>query len=395
MWSPPRPTFFHTSYDGDGKRVKKYVPDTGEVTVFVYDASGKSIAEYSTIVAISTDAKVNYLTSDHLGSPRINTDAAGSIIARHDYHPFGEEIYGTGGRTTGLNYGDDSVRKQFTGYERDAEVDLDFAQARMYSNGLGRFMVTDPELLTIDADDPQTWNLYAYVRNNPEIIVDIDGKQWRVCDNQNNCVVISDADAKKTLFNRDGNAPEIIRKDGGIYDRDGNQLGSYERISFDDFTDAQNDLFFGSGRLIESSEIRRPVYDAAGHIINFFGSMPAEGAGQAVEGVLTQGNKVIAEVESAINAVRQTATIVKSSKTEILEKVEGGLAEAAKDFNQLAKVANKVVTQGETRIAYLKNGMKAVLRRGSSDGRITVEIQKTAKEIGKGAAKNIKIRYGK
>ena len=37
-------------YDGDGRRVKKYVPSTGETTVFVYDAAGKQIAEYSTIV---------------------------------------------------------------------------------------------------------------------------------------------------------------------------------------------------------------------------------------------------------------------------------------------------------------------------------------------------------
>ncbi len=97
---PPRTHSFHPIYDGDGKRVKKVVPGTGETTVFVYDASGKSIAEYSTIVASSTDAKVAYLTADHLGSPRINTDANGTVIARHDYHPFGEEI-STSQRTPG------------------------------------------------------------------------------------------------------------------------------------------------------------------------------------------------------------------------------------------------------------------------------------------------------
>ena len=61
-------------YDGDGRRVKKYVRGTGEVTVFVYDAAGKQIAEYSTVAANSTDAKVAYLTSDNLGSLRIDTD---------------------------------------------------------------------------------------------------------------------------------------------------------------------------------------------------------------------------------------------------------------------------------------------------------------------------------
>ena len=37
-------------YDGDGKRIKKIVPNTGEITIFIYDASGKMVAEYSTIV---------------------------------------------------------------------------------------------------------------------------------------------------------------------------------------------------------------------------------------------------------------------------------------------------------------------------------------------------------
>jgi len=132
-------------YDGDGKRVKKVVLSTGKTTVFAHDASGKLVAEYSTNIIPVQDAKVGYLTADHLGSPRINTDATGAVIARHDYHPFGEEIF-TAQRTTGLNYSADSVRKQFTGYERDTETDLDFAEARMYANTYGRFTAVDPHL---------------------------------------------------------------------------------------------------------------------------------------------------------------------------------------------------------------------------------------------------------
>ena len=162
-------------YDGDGKRVKKYVPSTGEVTVFVYDASGKSIAEYSTIVANSTDAKVNYLTADHLGSPRINTDANGAVTARHDYHPFGEEI-ATSQRTPGLGYQPDTVRKQFTGYERDAEAELEFAQARYYNKHLGRFTSADNPLADQFESIPQSWSLYPYARNNPLNISDSSGR---------------------------------------------------------------------------------------------------------------------------------------------------------------------------------------------------------------------------
>ncbi len=172
------------SYDGDGKRVKKYVPSTGEVTVFVYDAGGKSIAEYSIVVASVEDAKVNYLTNDHLGSPRINTDRDGNVTARHDYHPFGEEIV-TPQRTSGLAYAADTIRKQFTGYERDGETMLDFAQARFNNSVLGRFTSPDPLMLEKKrVVDPQGINLYVYSRNNPLSYVDRNGRQYNGVDGE-------------------------------------------------------------------------------------------------------------------------------------------------------------------------------------------------------------------
>lgn len=97
-------------YDGDGKRVKKV--SATETTIFIYDADGKLVAEYANQIATTATAQVSYLTSDHLGSPRINTDANGAVISRHDYQPFGEEVQRT-------SYGGDAVRKQFTSYERD------------------------------------------------------------------------------------------------------------------------------------------------------------------------------------------------------------------------------------------------------------------------------------
>lgn len=77
----------------------------------------------------------------------------------------------------GLNYADDTVRKQFTGYERDPETDLDFAQARMYSYSLGRFSSPDDFINDTNPLRPQSWNLYAYVRNNPLRLVDPSGEK--------------------------------------------------------------------------------------------------------------------------------------------------------------------------------------------------------------------------
>lgn len=179
-------------YDGDGKRVKKVVPNSEETTIFVYDAKGDQIAEYSTIVASVEDAKVNYLTNDSLGSPRINTDRDGNVTARHDYHPFGEEIL-TGPRFEYPDYRGDTVRKQFSSKERDGETGLDFFEARYYSSKLGRFVSPDefaggPDELFDFAEDasdnptfyanlevPQSLNKYQYTYNNPLNMSDEDG----------------------------------------------------------------------------------------------------------------------------------------------------------------------------------------------------------------------------
>ena len=123
-------------YNGDGQRIKKVVPSTGETTVFVYDASNKLVAEYSTVVEPPATAKTSYLTNDHLGSPRITTDQFGQAASRRDFMPFGEEIFRAG-------YGSDSVKQKFTGYERDNETNLDYAKARMFGYSLGRFTSPD------------------------------------------------------------------------------------------------------------------------------------------------------------------------------------------------------------------------------------------------------------
>jgi RHS repeat-associated protein len=71
----------------------------------------------------------------------------------------------------------DEIRKKFTGYEKDTETDLDFAQARYYSKNHGRFTSVDPIKMKKDRQiDPQRINLYVYVRNNPLKFIDPNGE---------------------------------------------------------------------------------------------------------------------------------------------------------------------------------------------------------------------------
>ncbi|MFV0389203.1 MAG: RHS repeat domain-containing protein, partial [Pyrinomonadaceae bacterium] len=158
-------------FDGDGKRVKKVT--ASKTRVFVYNAGGKLVSEYSTLTP-NGNPVTRYLTSDHLGSPRVLTDQSGSVQSRRDFLPFGEEaMIGTGPRQVGQGYTyGDSIRQKFTGYQRDEESNLDFAQARMYSNHLGRFSAADPLLSSGRTGFPSSWNRYVYAINNPLRFID-------------------------------------------------------------------------------------------------------------------------------------------------------------------------------------------------------------------------------
>jgi len=155
------------SYDGQGRRVKKVVGS--EVTVFVYDAAGQLSAEYSSSVASAQDSQVNYLTTDHLGSPRIITDANGAVTSRKDFTAFGEEVSSSQrvGGSTGNNYEPSTIRQDYTGYQKDSESGLEFAQARYYNAGHGRFTSVDPLTASATIRNPQTFNRYSYTLNSP------------------------------------------------------------------------------------------------------------------------------------------------------------------------------------------------------------------------------------
>ena len=94
----------------------------------------------------------------------------GTPTWRGAYAPFGHEL----ASWPTLN------RYKFTGKERDAESGLDYFSARFYSSDAGRFMSSDPAIMTqAKVNDPQQWNMYSYGRNNPVTYVDFNGK-WRL-----------------------------------------------------------------------------------------------------------------------------------------------------------------------------------------------------------------------
>lgn len=171
-------------YDGDGKRVEKssgstgtlYWPRVGSDTLSESDLSGNISADYAFFNGMRVARRdvpsntVHFYMLDQLGTTRMvltpTSATAVTVDEDADYYPYGGEIV-VSGSSTATHY-------KFTGKERDAESDLDYFGARHYGSSLGRFMVPD-DGSDQDAADPQSWNLYGYVRNNPLTNVDPDG----------------------------------------------------------------------------------------------------------------------------------------------------------------------------------------------------------------------------
>jgi RHS repeat-associated protein len=130
---------------------------------------------------------VHYYFSDQLNSASTITDPSGTVQERYYYYPYG-------GLVTSI--GSDTNHYKFTGKERDSESNLDYFGARHYASTMGRFMSADRYNVMLtrynleagglpseaaDAflyghiENPQNWNQYAYVRNNPLNLVDPTG----------------------------------------------------------------------------------------------------------------------------------------------------------------------------------------------------------------------------
>ncbi len=219
-------------YDGLGQRVEKLL--NSNPTVYVYDAQGKLAAEYGSGNGQAALCQTCYLLADALGSTRLVTDNTGSVVGRHDYLPFGEEIAGgTGGR--GGQWGTlDLVDRKFTGQVRDSETGEDYFGARYYGSALGRF--TSPDPLPGWASDPQSWNMYAYGRNNPLKYVDPDGEKYRVCDaNGQNCNDLSDADFESEQKTSQSNGEHFNNGSLYHYDSNGSRVndGTYNQTDVD------------------------------------------------------------------------------------------------------------------------------------------------------------------
>jgi RHS repeat-associated protein len=186
------------TYDGDGNRVRKSNGNLAANGTLYWEMTPGVVAETDLAGTLKSEyvffdgervarrdgatgtGGVFYYFSDHLKTASVITDSAGVIKAESDYYPWGGELQFVN---------NDSNDYKFTGKERDSESGLDNLGKRYDSSSMGRFMTPDAFYKDSHVGDPQSWNEYAYARNNPLRYVDPTGENATVstsCSSTNN-----------------------------------------------------------------------------------------------------------------------------------------------------------------------------------------------------------------
>ena len=177
-------------YDGHGRRVLNWRPDS-TLTLSQYAQSGQLMYQENSsrqlaiehvylqgsLLALrerpysSSTPVIKYQHTDALGSPVAMTNAAGTVVERTNYEPYGAAI---GKTIDGVGY---------TGHVMDAVTGLTYMQQRYYDPQCGCFLSVDP-VTAYSSGDMRFFNRYAYAFNNPYRFTDPDGRQSRDIENE-------------------------------------------------------------------------------------------------------------------------------------------------------------------------------------------------------------------
>lgn len=172
-------------YDGDGRRVKKV---DGNDTVYYLRSSvlgGQVVSELTNtgawsrgyvylggqLVAVQSGG-VSWVHQDPLVKSKRVTNASGNVVSTIELDPWGGN--------TNRDVNGAFQPQKFNGYIRDS-IGADDAMFRRYNRWWSRFDQPDPYDGSYDLTNPQTFNRYAYVNNDPVNFVDPSGLLPQVC----------------------------------------------------------------------------------------------------------------------------------------------------------------------------------------------------------------------
>ena len=110
----------------------------------------------TTCTMVLQSTAIRYYVSD-VWSTRLVLDTTGNVLGRQAHLPFGEEFAESGTQE----------KHHFTSYEAQTESSTDYAVNRQYSQSVGRFASADPYEASSYLVNPQSWNRFSYVENDP------------------------------------------------------------------------------------------------------------------------------------------------------------------------------------------------------------------------------------
>lgn len=152
-------------YDFAGRRTSTWIPSLNV-------GNGARIYWGNLQIAFrAQDGGTYFDQQDYLGTERVRTNSAGSLAATDYTLAFGD------GYTESTLIGSASqAPPQFAGLDYDSESNTNHTGFRQYSPTQGRWMSPDPYTGNYDLTNPQSFNRYRYVLNNPFGLIDPSGQ---------------------------------------------------------------------------------------------------------------------------------------------------------------------------------------------------------------------------
>jgi len=162
------------TYDALNQRVA-----TSAYSEFLFDPQGRKVSEWDSVdkwevtgwnywgnarLSFYFAGTTRFEHQDWLGTERARTSTSGAVTESFGSLPFGDDF------TYNAPEGDFDYY-HFAGYDQDNSAN-EHAQFREYSNMAGRWFSPDPYQGSYDPANPQSFNRYAYVQNNPLSYVD-------------------------------------------------------------------------------------------------------------------------------------------------------------------------------------------------------------------------------
>src|SRR5690348_272229 len=168
-------------YNSLGQRVERFLPTGSWTFDYLFGLNGEELGLYSAGTAAWFDQHVSMggrvlvmygsplrmLHVNNLGTTTVTTDQTGAELQDELFYPWGQDWTRAG----------QPYVMHFAGMQGFEDPGLVYpTDFRRYNPALGRWMTPDPAgMAASDPSNPQSWNRYAYVMNNPVSYVDPSG----------------------------------------------------------------------------------------------------------------------------------------------------------------------------------------------------------------------------